>query len=136
LEDLDRADNFRPDFRIPQTFRADLVDYAGSGFDRGHLVTSANQREVEIQNSETFLLSNIAPQHPSLNRRIWKNLEAAVRKLNEKENIFEPYVISGPIFDFDKKVEVIGSKDNNNVTLPIPHAFFKSILTENNKGCN
>jgi endonuclease G len=134
LENLDRADNFRPDFRIPQAFRADLVDYAGSGFDRGHLVASANQREVEIQNSETFLLSNMAPQHPRFNRRIWKNLEAVVRKLNEKENIFETYVISGPIFDFDKKVEVIGSKDNNNVTLPIPHAFFKSILTENNKG--
>ena len=48
LEDLDRTDNFRPDFRIPRTFRVDLVDYAGSGFNRGHLVASANQREVEI----------------------------------------------------------------------------------------
>jgi endonuclease G len=76
----------------------------------------------------------MAPQHLSFNRKIWKNLEAAVRKLNGKENIFGTYVISGPTFDFNKKVEVIGSKDNNNVTLPIPHAFFKSILTENNKG--
>lgn len=40
--DVERADNFRPDYRIPQMFRADLVEYRGSGYDRGHLVASAN----------------------------------------------------------------------------------------------
>lgn len=43
---------------IPEMFRADLVDYKDSGYDRGHLVASANQRETALQNSETFLLSN------------------------------------------------------------------------------
>ena len=55
---LDRSDSFRPDYRIPETFRANLVDYAGSGYDRGHLVSSANQRETELQNSERFRLTN------------------------------------------------------------------------------
>ena len=132
--DVERADNFRPDYRIPEIFRADLADDAGSGYDRGHLVASANQREIEIQNSETFLLSNMAPQAPNFNRRIWKKLEEAIRVLNDKSHILETYVISGPIFDFGKKVDTIGSEDDNGVTLPIPHAFFKSILTENNKG--
>jgi endonuclease G, mitochondrial len=28
---LERSDNFRPDYRIPEVFRADLVDYFRSG---------------------------------------------------------------------------------------------------------
>lgn len=133
-EDLPRADDFRPDYRIPEMFRADLADYTGSGYDRGHLVASADQRETELQNSETFLLSNMCPQTPQFNRDIWKKLEVAVRELNDHEDIFETYVISGPIFDFDKPVSNISAEDGSSVSLPIPHAFFKSILTENNKG--
>ncbi|MGD8926897.1 MAG: DNA/RNA non-specific endonuclease [Thioalkalispiraceae bacterium] len=133
-EDLERLDNFRPDYRIPGMFRADLVDYSGSGYDRGHLIASADKRETELQNSETFLLSNMSPQAPGFNRRIWRNLESEVRRLNNKKNIYETYVICGPIFDFDKPVKSIGTEDGNGVSIPIPHAYFKSILTENNKG--
>jgi endonuclease G len=132
--DVERTDTFRPDFRIPERFRADLADYEGEGFDRGHLVASANKEETELQNSETFLLSNMAPQVPSFNRGIWKDLESAIRDLDAKKEIWETYVICGPIFLFDKEVKTIGSKDDNGVSLPIPHAFFKSILTEDNRG--
>ena len=132
--DIVRADNFRPDYRIAEMFRADLADYKGSGYDRGHLVASANQSETAIQNSETFLLSNMSPQAPGFNREIWKKLEDAVRKLDSQKQVFETYVICGPIFYFDTEVTVIGAEDNNGVTLPIPHAYFKSVLTENNKG--
>jgi len=41
---------------------------------------------------------------------------------------------AAPIFLFDKAVSCIGTDDSNDVTLPVPHAYFKSILTENNKG--
>ncbi len=133
-KDVERADNFRPDYRIPEMFRADLDVYKGSGFDRGHLVASANKRETEIQNSETFLLSNMCPQKPKFNRDIWKKLEEAVRRLDKQENILETYVICGPIFDFYIPIKSIGTTDKNNVTLPIPHVFFKSILAENHKG--
>jgi endonuclease G len=134
MTDLERTDNFRPDYRVPEIFRADLVDYQASGYDRGHLVASADQNEVAIQNSETFLLSNMSPQKPQFNRGIWKNLEAAVRTLDTKPEIYETYVISGPLFDFSKPVTTIGGKDANEVTLPVPDAFFKSILTEDDNG--
>lgn len=129
-----RSDSFRRDFRVPAMFRAEKADYKGSGFDRGHLVASADQRDVEIQNLETFLLTNMAPQRPELNRRIWRDLEIAVRELNDRKDILVTYVVTGPIFYFDKPTKVIGAKDKNEVTIPIPHAFYKSILTENNKG--
>ncbi len=129
-----RSENFRPDYRIPKIFRAELVDYEKSGYDRGHLVASANKLEEQIQNSETFLLTNMSPQHPDLNRKIWRKLEAAVRQLVAKPNIFEAYVLCGPIFDFNKAVSTFGLKNKDVVTLPIPHSYFKSILTENKNG--
>ncbi len=132
--DVERTDTFRPDYRIPEIFRADLADYSNSGYDRGHLIASANQIETELQNSETFLLSNMSPQHPKFNRVIWKRLEEEVRRLNSKRTILETYVISGPIFDFNKAVTSIGTQDGNGVSLPVPHAYFKSILTENSRG--
>lgn len=131
---LDRSENFRPDYRIPDMFRPDLVDYANSGYHRGHLVPSANQRETELQNSETFLLSNMSPQKPRFNTGIWKELEEEVRALDKKKRILETFVISGPIFYFDKAVKFIGTDDSNDVTIPIPNAYFKSILTENKRG--
>ncbi len=67
-----RADNFRADLRVPERFRADLANYQDSGYDRGHLVASSNQKNSDLQNSETFLLSNIAPQDPQFNRKVWR----------------------------------------------------------------
>ncbi len=131
---LDRLDNFRSDFRIPEMFRADLEDYQNSGFNRGHLVASANTIEDEIQNSETFLLSNMSPQKPGFNKGIWKKLESEVRRLDNKSKYFETYVISGPIFYFDKPVNYIGTGTKNEVSIPIPNAYFKSILAESNTG--
>lgn len=64
-----------------------------------------------------------------------KKLETAVRKLDSDKKVFETYVISGPLFYFDEEVEMMGdSKEGIDVTLPIPHAFFKSVLTERNTG--
>lgn len=131
---VEREDPFRPDYRIPEMFRADLEDYSKSGLDRGHLVASANHREDELINSETFLLSNMSPQRPEFNRNVWGDLEAEVRELNKKPKILETYVICGPIFHFDKPVEFIGESTNNDIAVPIPNAYFKSVLTENNKG--
>ena len=133
-EGVERSDNFRPDYRIPQMFRADLVDFNGSGYDRGHLVPSADQAGMQVQNSETFLLTNMSPQKPDLNRVVWRRLENAVRVLNEKADVLETYVVTGPVFDFDKPVTVIGTNDTNDVTIPVPHAYFKSILTEDKRG--
>jgi endonuclease G len=132
--DINRADNFHPDYRIPENFRTDLLDYAGSGYDRGHLVASANQMETQLQNSETFLLSNMSPQHPVFNRTTWKTLEERVRELNAHPKTLETFVICGPVFYFDRPVKCIGEKDSNEVSIPIPHAYFKSVLTENNRG--
>jgi len=134
LDVVERLDNFRPDFRIPKRFRADLSDYSDSGYDRGHLVASANQNDEDIQNSETFLLSNMSPQTPDFNRRKWSELEAAVRTLDKKPAVLETYVITGPIFDFMESITMIGEKDKNGISVPVPSHFYKCVLTEEKNG--
>ena len=77
----------------------------------------------------------MSPQKPQFNRRMWRDLEMAIRKLNEKSNILEVYVLTAPIFYFDQKIETIGNENEKyGIDVPIPHAFTKSVLSEDNKG--
>jgi len=123
-----RADSFRADLRVPDHWRVDLDDYVASGFDRGHLVSSADRRAKSIHNSETFLMSNMAPQKPGFNRGIWSELERQVRDLAARDEYLEVYAICGPLFNFNEPVEKIGDG------LAVPHGFFKSVLAETRRG--
>lgn len=135
MSDVERLNNFRADIRIPERFRAGLNPYHGSGYDRGHLVASANNNVLDIQNSETFLMSNMSPQKPNFNRRIWKDLEEATRKLNDQDDILETYVLTCPVFYFGRAVETIGDEnDDYGIDIPVPHAFIKSVLAEDKRG--
>lgn len=134
LEPVQRLNNFRPDFRVPRRFRADLTDYRGQGYDRGHLVASANMIDEQLQNSETFLLSNMSPQTPGFNRQIWRKLEEEVRRLDAQEDVLETYVLTGPIFDFFEPITMIGESDDNGVSIPVPSHFYKCVLAEERSG--
>ena len=134
LDEVDRLDNFRADIRIPRRFRAGLKAYKNSGHDRGHLVASANQDGHNLQNSETFLLSNMSPQKPNFNRRKWRELETAIRRLNEMPEILETYVLTAPAFYFGEPIETIGVREDYGIDVPVPHAFIKSVLAEDIRG--
>ncbi len=123
----DRTDTFRTDPRIPPLFRAELDDYRGSGFDRGHLIASADRRTSLLLNSETFLLSNMSPQEPQFNRQIWRTLEMQVRDLATMYE--EVYVVCGPLFDVGETITVLESS-----RVPVPHSFFKTIVAEPTSG--
>ena len=90
----DRQDDFRPDTRLPADwYRVKPNDYAGTGFDRGHLCPSADRTSNTADNSATFLMSNMIPQSPNQNRITWENLESYTRRLVNEGN--EVYVIAG-----------------------------------------
>ncbi|WP_261665304.1 DNA/RNA non-specific endonuclease [Deinococcus sp. Marseille-Q6407] len=76
---VSREDDFRADVRLPLNARADLNDYRGSGYDRGHLAPAADFKYSATAMSNSFLLSNIAPQEPSFNQQAWNGLEDATR---------------------------------------------------------
>ena len=85
LGPVPRSNDFREDRDLPSSFRkADSDDYKGSGFDRGHLCPSEDRTTQFYLNQETFLMSNMIPQTPELNRGPWKFLEEYCRKLAKK----------------------------------------------------
>lgn len=72
--------DFRPDPRLPTTFnRIGYFDYSGSGYDRGHMVPSADRFADPRLNEETFLMTNIVPQTGALNQFAWEQLESYAR---------------------------------------------------------
>jgi endonuclease G len=78
----DRQDNFRPDGTLPAAwYKVRPNDYTGSGYDRGHIAPSADRTRNEADNSATFLMSNMMPQVPELNRGVWGDLEEYCREL-------------------------------------------------------
>ncbi|QOR37847.1 DNA/RNA non-specific endonuclease [Billgrantia diversa] len=115
--------DFRQDWRTLWPIGAD--SYFGSGYDRGHLapnyaIASVHGRQAQQQ---SFLMSNITPQRPDLNRRLWQRLEEVVI------DHFVPrfgvvQVITGPIFP-----EAFLDNVANRVGLvEIPEAFYKIVV--------
>ena len=70
---------FRPDYELPIRCRSYPRDYSRTGFDRGHNAPNAVFDYNRAIQKETFLMSNIAPQKPQLNRRLWAKIERFVR---------------------------------------------------------
>ncbi|OUM00737.1 hypothetical protein A8M77_19825 [Variovorax sp. JS1663] len=92
-----RTEQFFPDPRLPRGARAELEDYRGSGRDRGHLAAAGNQPDAESM-AQSFALSNMIPQDPTNNRKIWSKIESDVRKYVRRAR-GDVFVFSGPLFN-------------------------------------
>lgn len=93
---LERSENFYPDPRVKAEHRSDLKDYAKSGMDRGHLSPAANQPTPQAM-AQSFALSNMVPQAPTMNRGVWNKLEQDTRKYISRA-IGDVYVYTGALF--------------------------------------
>ena len=112
---------YREDENLPLEIRATLEDYASSGYDRGHMCPGGDCNWDDEGRDETFVLSNMCPQNPNLNRGDWKEIEMACRKwAKQYGNI---YIVCGPIFLKSQQHERIGPNQ-----IPVPEAFFKVVL--------
>ena len=94
MGNADRTDGFRADPDLPQgCYAVSPNDYRRSGYDRGHVTPSADRTRRKIDNSATFLMTNIVPQTPQLNREVWRELEEYSRDLVAQGNYL--YIIAG-----------------------------------------
>nr|MBS0037852.1 DNA/RNA non-specific endonuclease [Saprospiraceae bacterium] len=74
-------------------------DYTHSGYDRGHMAPNfaiASRFGADCQR-ETFLMTNIIPQKPSLNRQWWERLERLIAR-DYTERYHRVWIVTGPVF--------------------------------------
>ena len=114
LKKTPRTDDFRADKRIADS--PTPADYTNSGYDRGHMVPAANADDPN-EMSDTFFMTNMTPQLPSVNRVAWKNLEERVRSVPFK------WVVTGAHYSATPKV--IGKNK-----VPVPDFLYKVAFLE------
>jgi len=115
-------------FKRPSSFYKDWrnltqiehSDYTHSGYDRGHMAPNYAISRLYGRSAQmdTFDMTNISPQKPNLNRKLWQRLEEA--EVSEFTKYFDKvWVFTGPIFDENKETL------KNSKFVEIPDAFFK-----------
>lgn len=109
----ERLNKFHSDDRLQDSERATNADYLKSGYDKGHMAPAADMTTPSIV-MESFLLSNITPQEPTLNRLKWKILEEHIRSTATGIT----YVLTGAVYSNTQKT--IGVDH-----IPIPSLFVK-----------
>ena len=112
-----RVNRFHADPHLPRDERAELADYARSGFDRGHMAPSGDMPDPQSQ-QESFSLANMIPQNPNNNRNLWEGIESAVRTLAREDG--ELYVVTGPIYAGETLQRLNGR-------VLVPTSIFKAI---------
>ena len=94
-------------------------DYAGTGYDKGHAAPDGDLSWTQQVEYESFLMTNMYPQHGSLNRGIWKLLETSVRGWAVQLN--QPFTIFVGAF-YGQGDEYIGKG------VIVPHGYYKIVI--------
>lgn len=137
LGEASRSNDFRPDSDLPEDFYAvkkQDYQYTKYGFDRGHVCPSADRTLSKEANSVTFLMTNMLPQCPDLNRIVWKDLESFERNLVLQGK--EVYIFAGGAGKggesqkgFFESIELLGKNGlPNGLTIRVPAYCWKIIL--------
>ncbi len=119
---LARIDSFLPDPQV-KTGTAVTADYWYSGYDRGHMVPSADMRWNQEALQGTYYYSNISPQLPELNRETWADLEDWGRRYVNFSKC-RLFVVTGPVLR--DGLPTLQKADRKN-EVSIPEYFFKVI---------
>jgi len=117
-----RTNEFEADPDVPNG-SAQLEDYRNSGYDKGHLAPAADMKWSKIAMKESFLLSNVCPQDHKFNDGIWADLEKAIRKWVQKDEI--DFVVTGPVLPDSNNIKI--GKDQ----VTVPSYFYKVIFSPN-----
>ncbi len=95
--DRERTDRFYEEARLRPTERAQLADYARTGFDRGHNAPAADMDTANGM-AQSFSLANMMPQAPENNRGIWaKSVEKPTRQYVLRRARGDVFVYTGSV---------------------------------------
>lgn len=122
---------WKPEPLIPPGFRAELSDYAGTGFDRGHMAPAEDMRRSQAVQLDSFHLSNSVPQNRSNNSGPWNSLESTARMYGRTTDLI---IISGPIYDRPGPDGTVSLPLTKPGGIPVPSRLFKIIVRERPNG--
>ncbi|MGB2986304.1 MAG: DNA/RNA non-specific endonuclease [Phycisphaerae bacterium] len=137
--DAKRRNRFAADPYLSESQRAELVDYRGTGYDRGHQAPAGNQKKSQRLKDETFYLSNMAPQVPAFNRKVWRRLEEVTRSW-VKDHLGDAYMITGGFFyDADEEDDVTADGIIEYYVIgpggvAVPTHFYKIVAAQDEQG--
>ena len=98
LGSVQRSNDFHPDALLAAGLPGPRnADYSGSHYDRGHLCPAGDRSASALANEETFVMTNIQPQRPALNRGPWEALERQERRLAASGD--QLFIVAGGLFD-------------------------------------
>jgi len=101
----------------------DPGDYKGCGYDRGHMVPNYAMatRFGEAAQRLTFMMGNVAPQSPALNRGVWRDVEHRIADL-WTARYGEIWVVVGCI---PSRAEKIGGTG-----IDVPSRYFQVVVAQ------
>lgn len=112
-----RSGNFAVDKALPESWWVFPNVYLNTAYDRGQMCSPSDRNSDPVDNRATFLMSNVLPQRPDLNRGPWRKFEEYSRDLVVNGN-YELYVIAGGS----------GSEGSIANQVNVPSRFWKVIL--------
>ena len=111
-----RKDAFHSDSRIGKN--PSPAQYENTGYDKGHMAAAGDASSI-AEMYETFLMTNMTPQKPTLNREAWRMLEEHTRTLLSQSKS-DMYVINIAVY-----------KDNSKMNgIPIPTGYWKIVTVD------
>ncbi len=117
-------DGKRPSFMIDRSTPTapHPNEYTNTGYDRGHMVPNHAivSRYGDTERRKTFLMTNITPQTPALNRGVWRDLEHRIADLWTAK-YGEIWVVVGAVPSTD------GTKLG---TIDLPDAYYQVIIAQ------
>lgn len=123
---IQKRPKFETDYELSKKYRTEWKDYLHSGYDRGHILSNQSMNATTNAQRSTFLMSNITPQVPEINRKLYLKAERYERSLALKLG----YIDVLNIIVFDENPKTISKK-----RIAVPKAYIKVFKHKDFKQC-
>lgn len=124
-----RKDFFAEYPDVPLSDQSDMKNYVGSGYDRGHQVRALDLNWSVDAYKTSYVMTNMAPQTPNLNRGAWLGLEDQFQTwVGDKNTTLWAFAGS-----WGQNADPANLKDKPTNTV-VPACFYKVIVAQGDDG--